>query len=270
MAQAEEGRHITTEQLLFMQRNNFSKDLLPRFVSGNNLPEKTEDLSEVNEDIELSLGLSLNGRFGVDPRTKNKFNLKRSSSIPDFLTTITTRNDDVSLSETPSSFAPLVRTCSLPIETEEVLRKRKELQTLKRMEAKRKRSEKQRNSKEGREKNQAFVEDNCKEDKRSFNGSFQQEQYLKVMDGFSSLVMPSWNFCAKGSISHGLELNCDKPNVRLPPQPSSQGFSAGSRGTGSSGISESESQVFQGNFFNFCISQSFTFQNLDCFSIFMF
>ena len=111
-----------------------SRDLLQSFVSKKNKNMSVED-GEV--EIELDLGLSLNGRFGVDPLAKTRL-LTRSSSIPDFVV-----NDGRS--------ELLSRTCSLPVETEE-WRKRKELQSLRRLEAKRKRSEKQRNVRVLREK----------------------------------------------------------------------------------------------------------------------
>ncbi|KAL9293216.1 Ninja-family protein AFP3 [Arabidopsis thaliana] len=94
---------------------------------------KKQRLSEEDGEveIELDLGLSLNGRFGVDPLAKTR--LMRSTSVLDLVVV----NDRSELS----------RTCSLPVETEEEWRKRKELQSLRRLEAKRKRSEKQRKHK---------------------------------------------------------------------------------------------------------------------------
>ncbi|CAH2044924.1 unnamed protein product [Thlaspi arvense] len=110
------------------------RDLLQRFMTKNQKPS----IEDGEVEIELDLGLSLNGRFGVDPLAKTR--LTRSSSIPDFVV-----NDGRS---------ELSRTCSLPVETEE-WRKRKELQSLRRLEAKRKRSEKQRNVRVLREKHKA-------------------------------------------------------------------------------------------------------------------
>ncbi|KAG0460201.1 hypothetical protein HPP92_023329 [Vanilla planifolia] len=80
-----------------------------------------------SEDIEL--GLTLGGCFGSHRREIN--GLVRFASIPAVLP-----RDLVTME-------PLARTCSLPSETEEELMRRKELQILKRMEAKRKREEKE-------------------------------------------------------------------------------------------------------------------------------
>ncbi|KAG2316390.1 hypothetical protein Bca4012_067277 [Brassica carinata] len=111
------------------------RDLLQRFMS----KKQKSSVEDGEVEIELDLGLSLNGRFGVDPLAKTRL-LTRSSSIPDLVV-----ND---------GRAELSRTCSLPVETEE-WRKRKELQSLRRLEAKRKRLEKQRNVRVLREKYKA-------------------------------------------------------------------------------------------------------------------
>ncbi|KAL2329870.1 hypothetical protein Fmac_017451 [Flemingia macrophylla] len=132
MAQVEDP-----EQRISPPTTNFPRDLLRSFVgvkkAHHNLP-----LLPV-EEVELSLGLSLNGRFGVDPTAKK---IKRAASIPELL-------QDKGAAAVCA--APLARTCSLPAETEEEWRRRKELQTLRRMEARRKRSEKQRSLKAVRE-----------------------------------------------------------------------------------------------------------------------
>ncbi|KAK9741207.1 hypothetical protein RND81_03G088800 [Saponaria officinalis] len=87
------------------------------------------------EEIELTLGLSLNGKFGVDPIRTN--NLKRSSSVINE----TTRFE---VETTPWwGGEALERTCSLPVDVEEA-RRRKDLQTVRRREAKRRLSKKQR------------------------------------------------------------------------------------------------------------------------------
>ncbi|CAN7045085.1 hypothetical protein IGI04_008179 [Brassica rapa subsp. trilocularis] len=120
-------------------RNIPRRDLLQSFMS------KKQKLSvqEGEVEIELDLGLSLNGRFGVDPLA-NKRLLVRSPSIPDFVV------NDVR--------SELSRTFSLPVETEELM-KRKELQSLRRLEAKRKRSEKQRNARDQKHKADKIVEE---------------------------------------------------------------------------------------------------------------
>ncbi|CAF2082956.1 unnamed protein product [Brassica napus] len=85
------------------------------------------------EDHELSLGLSLGGRFGVD-KTPRK--LKRSSSVLGAVLPF--------VSEPENNYAVgLARTTSLPAEIEEEWRKRKEMQSARRMEAKKRRCEKQ-------------------------------------------------------------------------------------------------------------------------------
>ncbi|XVF14404.1 hypothetical protein REPUB_Repub09cG0056000 [Reevesia pubescens] len=218
MAKAEEIGKKETKQNISMQLANLPRNLLQRLMSSSNhfYPKNHEEEEENGEEegIELSLGLSLNGRFGVDPRAKK---LTRSSSIPDFINT-STRKDTNDSSCSSSSLFPmacgsLVRTCSLPTETEEEWRKRKELQSLRRMEAKRKRSEKQKNFKAARDRNRGgFGEENCEEDNKrelASNGA-------------------SWgNGCRGVAASQG---------------------SIGSQGSGSSGISELESQPAQGTY----------------------
>lgn len=156
---------------------NFPRDLLHRFMFNNHLSQKSQQNSEEDEgELELSLGLSLNGRFGVDPKAQK---LTRSSSIPEFLTNHF-ENDN---NETSCGFSvPLVRTSSLPTETEEEWRKRKELQTLRRMEAKRKRSEKQRSLKVARSRTSRSAEEFCaEEDKREevVNGNSNSPSYAR-------------------------------------------------------------------------------------------
>ena len=210
MAKAEEIGKKETQQNISMQLVNLPRNLFQRFMSSNN--HFSHRNHEEEEEIELSLGLSLNGRFGVDPRA-NK--LTRSSSIPDFINN-STREDtnEYSSSLFPMACGSLVRTCSLPTETEEEWRKRKELQSLRRMEAKRKRSEKQKNLKAVRDRKRGgFGEENCEEDKREEAGNGD-----------------SWVNGGRGP--------CEGVAA-------SQG-SIGSQGTGSSGISELESQPAQG------------------------
>ncbi|KAK1273728.1 Ninja-family protein AFP3 [Acorus gramineus] len=111
--------------------DGLSRDLLRLFSAENHRPpHPSAKITAVDDSdgLELSLGLSLGGRFGSDPKR-----LVRSSSVAD------------AAEEAPPAVeteAPLLRACSLPAEAEEEVRKRKEMQSLRRMEAKRKRSEK--------------------------------------------------------------------------------------------------------------------------------
>ncbi|KAD3642276.1 hypothetical protein E3N88_31500 [Mikania micrantha] len=139
------------EQLSLRTKIRFPSDLLQRFTAS---PPTISDPEEAlgcgsGEKVELNLGLSLGGRFGVD---KSGSKLVRSSSIAAILPVA--RDDDAlgsvheNLNPSPvpgRSYSDLVRTSSLPVETEEEWRKRKELQSLRRLAAKRRRSDKQRN-----------------------------------------------------------------------------------------------------------------------------
>ncbi|KAG0500721.1 hypothetical protein HPP92_000793 [Vanilla planifolia] len=121
----------------------YPRDFLQRFA-GSRCGEEShpsygnarDTTSQDSGDTELSLGLSLGGCFAVGPRETR---LVRSSSTETF---------SVFGNEREFTVAPagLVRTCSLPVEAEEEHRKRKEMQSLKRLEAKRKRSEKRNGS----------------------------------------------------------------------------------------------------------------------------
>ncbi|RRT70175.1 hypothetical protein B296_00036712 [Ensete ventricosum] len=110
------------------------RDLLRRLSGNNCFNEQREGPSrEPNEDeLNLNLGLSLGGCLGVDPRGKK---LIRSSSIASF-SSLPREHEFHAVTPT------VVRTSSLPSETEEKRRKIKELQGLRRLEAKRKRLEK--------------------------------------------------------------------------------------------------------------------------------
>ncbi|CAK8540723.1 unnamed protein product [Lathyrus sativus] len=103
--------------------------------------EEDQELS-----LELSLGLSSNGRFGFDPNAKK---IKRTASIP----------ESSIIPVSGSGGGNLIRTCSLPVESrEEWLRRkeewlrRKELQSQRRMEARRRKNEKRRQSRTARER----------------------------------------------------------------------------------------------------------------------
>lgn len=134
MSKAISGRGDETEELP-PQIDGRSRDLLRRFMAET---DRCHDFSiDASDNIELSLGLSLGGRFGTEPKEKR---LLRSSSIIG----LEMMHRDLDLAPPPAAL-PLMRACSLPTETEEEWRKRKEMQSLRRLEAKRKRSEKQRN-----------------------------------------------------------------------------------------------------------------------------
>ncbi|PIN20335.1 hypothetical protein CDL12_06978 [Handroanthus impetiginosus] len=139
MAAIDDSEKITrTAEMKNLSLDTFSSDLFQRFVGSAN---------EEDEEIELNLGLSLGGRFGVDKSSKK---LMRSSSIASCLPVVRDDNDGEATPRA-AAFGGLARTSSLPVETEEEWRKRKELQSLRRMAAKRRRSEKQRNLKGDRE-----------------------------------------------------------------------------------------------------------------------
>ncbi|XP_010549993.1 PREDICTED: ninja-family protein AFP4 [Tarenaya hassleriana] len=91
---------------------------------------------EEGDAIELSLGLSSNGRFGTDPgsRKRKSSDLTRSSSIPEGFTAGETRPPMV---PRVSDLFQMTRTLSLPVDSTEEERRR-------RVEERRKRSEKTR------------------------------------------------------------------------------------------------------------------------------
>ncbi|KAF8021394.1 hypothetical protein BT93_G1741 [Corymbia citriodora subsp. variegata] len=125
-----------------------SRDLLQKFMCSSSSAHRPEyrTPNEETEELELNLGLSLGGKFGVD---KSSSKLFRSSSIAGAMTLL---GDEDNLTTSPSvPYPSLMRTSSLPTETEEEWRKRKEMQTLRRMEAKRRRLERQRSLKTERE-----------------------------------------------------------------------------------------------------------------------
>lgn len=203
--------------------SSFSRDLLQRFTcggGGNRFPVKPKEEAHGSpENVELSLGLSLNGRYGVEPPrmvvNDANFNrkLSRASSVNEFVNF----SVDVEL----SLYSPLTRTCSLPPETEAEWRKRKELQSLRRSEAKRKRVEKL--------KNVRVVKTKPVED-------WESNRRNSVNDG------QSWEV--------GLKQSPPSPSTSPSPPPALQFSSQGSIGSqgsgGSSGVSDLESQSFQG------------------------
>ncbi|XP_057481549.1 ninja-family protein AFP3-like [Actinidia eriantha] len=219
MADANEGkRSIPGMEKLSLETNRFPRDLLQRFMASNNQSQFTSTCreEEEREEIELNLGLSLGGRFGVDKTEKKK--LMRSSSIAGSIPIV---RDDFDAETTPPVSVPaLMRTSSLPAETEEEWRKRKELQTLRRMEAKRRRMEKQRS---------------LRSEKEGSGGSGggrglrrEIEQYVGAANGFGLTAVRA----AAGGVGQGFV------------QPSG---SVESQGGSSSGMSESDSKPVQGS-----------------------
>ncbi|XP_013625747.1 PREDICTED: ninja-family protein AFP4-like isoform X2 [Brassica oleracea var. oleracea] len=94
--------------------------------------DEEEEEEEEGKDIELTLGLSLNGQFGTDPRSRKRknFELARSSSIPEgFVFDGQRSGGDMrqTVERGVSDMFQLDRTRSLPAETEtEAKRKRPE------------------------------------------------------------------------------------------------------------------------------------------------
>lgn len=220
MAQTEKLQNIETgqHQHNISMSNNLPKELLQRFISGNHYNHRLNGEEGEDDDVELSLGLSLNGRFGVDPKAKK---ITRSSSIAsDFINPTGENGSAFVVSNLESNYLP--RTCSLPTETKEEWRKRKEMQTLRRMEAKRKRTEKQNILKTVTDKTMG------EEDKREngTNGDHHQKEFLKSFNGFFGV---------------GVEGLSAQAEVAAPPPLTHE-----SQGTGSSGTTEFESQPLQG------------------------
>lgn len=251
------------------------RDTLQKFFSGSNFPRKFEGETEeeAEEEIELSLGLSLNGRFGVDPKRTNK--LTRSSSISDFFLNQARRNGGVVV-DSNARLRRLGRTCSLPAvetETEEEWKKRKELQCLRRQEAKRKRTEKQRVFMAAAKDRAVAAEENCpavgNDDEKRGEGvdGGRQEQVPEMLKGFISagwtLGVSNWVPAA----AHGLETKPLRPNALdgrggggggggegVPPPSSSPG-SIGSQGSGSGSslVSDFDYLMLPGNLLFFLI-----------------
>ncbi|XP_019180826.1 PREDICTED: ninja-family protein AFP2 isoform X2 [Ipomoea nil] len=221
---------------LALDANRFSRDLLQRFMgvsSGGGGGDGSETVEDDGE-LELNLGLSLGGRFGVD-KSSNK--LLRSSSIAACLPIV--RDDDaVATPAAAAAYSALVRTSSLPVETEEEWRKRKELQTMRRLEAKRRRSEKQRISRgdAGAGAGGSNVDEPKREIGVNFRTRLDKEQLLAA---------------TKSSFRSGIDIgmfkgkrSCFSSNNKM--QPSSQG-SIESQGANSSSMSELECKSLQGS-----------------------
>lgn len=209
--------------LSLQMKKRFSRDLLQRFRVNTTAAGDPRG-SDPGEEVELNLGLSLGGRFGVD---KSNSKLVRSSSIAAILPVVKDDDDDVlgvSQGKTGpgGSYSSLIRTSSLPVETEEEWRKRKELQSLRRMAAKRRRSEKQRNL-----------------------TRVEREEYVAAMGRVGSSVGPSlgsgnWDFGDGEGLIGGAASDGSGGGFTQPSLP-------GSVESQASSMSEFESRHFQGS-----------------------
>ncbi|KAF9591573.1 hypothetical protein IFM89_004627 [Coptis chinensis] len=172
--------------------NECMRDLLQRFSEKKHAFVETPE----KEEVELNLGLSLGGCFGVEPNEKTS--LLRSSSNACY-TTSGFREDGL---------FSLTRTSSLPVENEVETRKRKGLETVRHMVGMKKRSEKER----------------CSRDENDVKS-----------ESLIPLGPVHWCFGSQGMEDGG--------NLGT----LSQGLGGSSQGSGSYGVSESENQQNQGS-----------------------
>ncbi|XP_022867933.1 ninja-family protein AFP1-like [Olea europaea var. sylvestris] len=233
---------------LEITRNRFSRDLLERFMGSSS---EYEAAKEKDEEIELNLGLSLGGRFGVDKSFKK---LVRSSSIAECLPLVREDNDAVT---PPVACNSLVRTASLPVETEEEWRKRKESQTLRRMEAKRRRWEKQRILKGDKEGSGSGGGNLILEEKREIEVNLRaklgRDKCLAAAKRWSGppVRLSSWTAASarQALLGGGIDVTVPKGKgsgeMKGSVQQTSQG-SLESQGGSSSSMSELESKPLQG------------------------
>ncbi|XP_031268204.1 ninja-family protein AFP1-like [Pistacia vera] len=250
MGEASENRKKSREMHnLLLQLEKYPRDLLQRFKSTGDTQQSqdrtpTSHNEEKAEEIELNLGLSLGGRFGVDKNAKKK--LIRSSSIAgsipifrelDIATTPTTASTTTMTAQSVM-YPALIRSSSLPTETEEEWRKRKELQTLRRMEAKRRRNEKQRNS-------SSNASGNVNVDRMELNLEEEKQALAANRSLGSPFGMQSWAAAARQALLAG-GVKGGGGFLQGLVQPSSQG-SVESQGGSSSGMSELESKPIQGS-----------------------
>lgn len=248
-------QNISSSKSSITMSNNYTKDLFNKYIAAENqrrrcnipLPtvkpiqkQRFVDAEEMDEeDFELSLGLSMNGRFGFDPNTKK---IKRTTSIPESMIPVTIGGGSSSGGSGSGSGGGgggggLMRTCSLPVENEEEWRKRKELQSQRRMEARKKRYEKQRNSRAMRERSfgGSGGEGGVGSEGGSGNSNNNLVEVFVQGVGGESLIRTSSLTTRVG----GLGLNGEKElDQVVPPSPQGGGGSIGS----SSGTSESEGQ----------------------------
>ncbi|KAL7091251.1 hypothetical protein ACP275_12G093800 [Erythranthe tilingii] len=246
-----------------------SRDLLKRFMGVASQydavkVEAAED--EEEEGIELNLGLSLGGRFGVDKYTK----LSRSSSIASCLPVVRDDSDAAAPPPPAAAYAGLSRSSSLPVETEEEWRKRKELQTLRRMEAKRRRSEKQRNSKSSEKEGGSLSLEEKREIEMSLRGRLEREKSSSLSSvkrpgsssggsQFGSSTTTTWAAAAAAAnqaiIRSGIDAAMAKGKGSCVNVGKMQGLirkqgsigSVESKGGSSSSVSDLESKTLQGS-----------------------
>ncbi|KAL2226300.1 UNVERIFIED_CONTAM: Ninja-family protein AFP2 [Sesamum indicum] len=237
--------------------SRLSRDLLQRFMgTASEYEEAVKE--EEDEEIELNLGLSLGGRFGVD---KSSQKLVRSSSVASCLPVV--RDDNDFVAPAPVVYSGLARTSSLPVETEEEWRKRKELQTLRRMEAKRRRSEKQRNLRNDKEgggnAGGTLSLEERKEIEVNLRERLDREKSLSKRAGSSlrsQFGLSSWAAAAASQaiLRSGIDAALAKGKgsyvgssggIQGLGQPASQG-SVESKGGSSSSVSDLESKTLQG------------------------
>ncbi|KAL8157357.1 ninja-family protein AFP3-like [Apium graveolens] len=201
MGDGNETKKTSKEMENLSLDNKIPRDFLQRFSGGSGKNESDIDIGvDASDNLELNLGLSLGGRFGVD-RSTNSNKLVRSSSIAGAIPLVRDEPEVLTPPATaPAPYAGLVRTSSLPVETEDQWRKRKEMQSLRRMEAKRRRSEKQRVRGGEEERRESDV---------SLRGRGGQRQlYVEAMNKVGSSAapqfgLPSWAVAAKQTILGG-------------------------------------------------------------------
>ncbi|XP_052186860.1 ninja-family protein AFP2-like [Diospyros lotus] len=226
MDEGNEGKRSLSgmEKLSLETNRRHPRDLLQMFTAINPVQLAGTSLAseeDESEEIELSLGLSLGGRFGVDKNRK----LMRSSSIAGIIPTV---KEDDAVAPLPVSNPALTRTSSLPVESAEAWRKRKELQMLRRMAAKRRRSEKQRNMK-GEKEGEAEA---------NLRGKIEREQHMAAANrALPPCGLPNWAAAARQALFSGGKVMGGGGPLG----------SVESQGGSSSGMSESESRQFQGS-----------------------
>jgi len=110
-----------------------SRDFLRVFGAGAGHQDDAAAAAGRTDDVELSLGLSLGGRFGTTDAKRPR--LARSSSIASVCSVSSLHAD------ADAAPLPLLRTTSLPTETEEERWRRRETQSRRRLEARQKRVE---------------------------------------------------------------------------------------------------------------------------------